>query len=483
MSEEKYVPQGAYLVCNKGAAITQLIVTNNQMCSIYGEGTATELDKVPLVNIMPFGVCSINNKDCVPVPIEWSPIQNDVEIGGGALINEESKLSCSVGGEVEIHFSKASAEAALPPPSKGWKDHVTGAFDWVEEKLDEGSDLTRDLLGVEEGSLMDSILSVPETYVDFQFGVAEGFIKGAGDTLEFVADVGVWTFNRSPPMAFFRMEQNAQEDWDMIKDLAGGGKNLLVWSYRSSALNLALNPTDWHEQQLANAAMAEMAMNHIGNMDARDWGNVGGYLAFEVAMEVATSGAGSARHINKVDNVADGARLLNQGGNITDLARGVENIDDFTDGTRAIEEAQNLGSVTNQVDELSNRPPRKPSDKNPNIDHSRTTNNPDGSTTYYDHDGNAVTYNSDGYPDFSPYSEAEFEIPNMDGTSSDFSKVYEKMKEEYGFNTQKEVRDWLKEQGLTPHHHQNGVTIQLVDTKIHNKFPHSGGASNLRNGN
>ena len=47
--------------------------------------------------------------------------------------------------------------------------------------------------------------------------------------------------------------------------------------------------------------------------------------------------------------------------------------------------------------------PRKPSDSNKNIDHSKTVVNADGSVSYTDLDGNTVLYNSNGYPDFSPY--------------------------------------------------------------------------------
>ena len=126
------------------------------------------------------------------------------------------------------------------------------------------------------------------------------------------------------------------------------------------------------------------------------------------------------------------------------------------------------------------RKPRQPSKDNPNIDHSKTTKNANGSTTYYDKNGNKVTYNKDGYPDFSEYSEAEFTVKGMDGTDKDFSKVYKKMKDEYGFKTQKEAKEWLSKEGLTPHHHTDGKTILLIDKSIHDKFPHTGGASILR---
>ena len=51
----------------------------------------------------------------------------------------------------------------------------------------------------------------------------------------------------------------------------------------------------------------------------------------------------------------------------------------------------------------------------------------------------------------------------------------------YNFITQKEAKDWLSENKITLHHHQDGFTIQFIPTDLHKNIPHSGGASILRN--
>ncbi|WP_461644097.1 SpvB/TcaC N-terminal domain-containing protein [Labilibaculum euxinus] len=87
----------------------------------------------------------------------------------------------------------------------------------------------------------------------------------------------------------------------------------------------------------------------------------------------------------------------------------------------------------------------------------------------------------DGLPDFSKWDLGKIEIDGMTGTKKDFSLAHKKMMKEYGFKTQKQVEDWLKEEGLTLHHMEDGIHLQLVPSDLHNNIPHIGGASMLRN--
>jgi len=57
MSE--YATSGAMLTCTCGAAPAQLQVTSNMMLSVQGNMVATTGDKAPMVNIMPFGTCTM----------------------------------------------------------------------------------------------------------------------------------------------------------------------------------------------------------------------------------------------------------------------------------------------------------------------------------------------------------------------------------------------------------------------------------------
>ena len=116
--------------------------------------------------------------------------------------------------------------------------------------------------------------------------------------------------------------------------------------------------------------------------------------------------------------------------------------------------------------------PRKPSDSNKNIDHSKTVVNTDGSVSYTDLDGNTVLYNSNGYPDFSPYKMTQAnDVAGMTGVySHDAALANAKV----GFKSTPEGYVW--------HHVEDGKTMQLIPQDIHQHFPHTGGASGLRNG-
>ncbi|MCD8193452.1 MAG: DUF6531 domain-containing protein [Tannerellaceae bacterium] len=100
-------------------------------------------------------------------------------------------------------------------------------------------------------------------------------------------------------------------------------------------------------------------------------------------------------------------------------------------------------------------------------------------------DVNSITKNKgiefkDGYPDFSPYSKGNYNFKDLDGTDKDFDKVYERVMKQKKLNSKNAAKEWLKAKGLTPHHHQNGRTIQLIPTALHKNVPHEGGASKLR---
>lgn len=117
---------------------------------------------------------------------------------------------------------------------------------------------------------------------------------------------------------------------------------------------------------------------------------------------------------------------------------------------------------------------RAPSPRQPNAvewirDGGKVQYHPDGSTTYLAKDGTAVTYSPDGYPDFSPYAKQQVEIFPMTGKGTgDFTRA-------------NQAAGLTKtEPGFTWHHVQDGKTMQLIPTKIHDQFPHTGGASIAR---
>jgi hypothetical protein len=89
----------------------------------------------------------------------------------------------------------------------------------------------------------------------------------------------------------------------------------------------------------------------------------------------------------------------------------------------------------------------------------------------------------DNRPNFKPWSEGslKFKKGELDGTKSDYNKVYKYMKDNYGFKSNNEAKNWLRENGLTPHH-LSDTEIQLVPTDLNNGIPHIGSASDMRGG-
>lgn len=83
--------------------------------------------------------------------------------------------------------------------------------------------------------------------------------------------------------------------------------------------------------------------------------------------------------------------------------------------------------------------------------------------TYTDWEGNSVSY-ADGYPDFKAggHVKAEVEIQQKGNRTTDFSDATAK-------------NGGTKPPDTTWHHHQNGTTMQAVDSKVHSRFTHIGG--------
>jgi hypothetical protein len=113
------VCMGAMLQCSFGVAPSSLVVlpANRVMT---GTPAATIMDGKPLVNVMPFGMCSspanpevaaataaalgvLTPMPCVPVtPAPWAPGAPTVTIGSMPALDSNSKLMCNWGGVIQI---------------------------------------------------------------------------------------------------------------------------------------------------------------------------------------------------------------------------------------------------------------------------------------------------------------------------------------------------------------------------------------------
>ena len=108
MSE--YVTSGAVMTCACGAAPSQLEVTSNTFYFIQGKLAATTADNVPMVNIRPFGTCTMKPTmggflPCIPAPTMWSGFVDSVRVGRGFPLLNTSTIQCAIGGMISFQNS------------------------------------------------------------------------------------------------------------------------------------------------------------------------------------------------------------------------------------------------------------------------------------------------------------------------------------------------------------------------------------------
>ena len=113
------VCMGAMLQCSFGAAPSTLaVLPANKVLTVTPD--ANIMDNKPMVNIMPFGMCSsmanptvaaataaalgaLTPMPCVPViPAPWAPGSPTVLIANMPALNSNSKLICAYAGVIQI---------------------------------------------------------------------------------------------------------------------------------------------------------------------------------------------------------------------------------------------------------------------------------------------------------------------------------------------------------------------------------------------
>jgi hypothetical protein len=83
---------------------------------------------------------------------------------------------------------------------------------------------------------------------------------------------------------------------------------------------------------------------------------------------------------------------------------------------------------------------------------------------------NGVRFTKEGFPDLTPYAKLKLPVEGMTGTTSDFALANKAV----GFSE--------TPAGYTWHHVEDGQTMLLVPTTLHQAVRHTGGAALLRNG-
>lgn len=110
---------GAMMACSFGMAPSTLMVTPMNK-TVSTMPIATIMDNIPMMNIMPFGMCSspanptvaaataaalgvLTPMPCIPVIVgPWAPGSPTVIIGNYPALNNTCKLMCSWGGVIQI---------------------------------------------------------------------------------------------------------------------------------------------------------------------------------------------------------------------------------------------------------------------------------------------------------------------------------------------------------------------------------------------
>ena len=110
---------GAMMTCSFGAAPSSLLVIRpTNLCS--GMPAANIMDHAPLVNVLPFAVCSspanptvaaataaalgvLTPMPCIPATAApWIPVKPTVLVGGMPALDSGSQLMCSWGGVIAV---------------------------------------------------------------------------------------------------------------------------------------------------------------------------------------------------------------------------------------------------------------------------------------------------------------------------------------------------------------------------------------------
>ena len=118
-----HVCNGALLQCSFGAAPSTFVVLPINRVLTSNQPAANIMDHIPMVNVMPFGVCSsaanptvaaataaamgvLTPMPCIPnTPSPWVPGSPTVLLANQPSLNDSSKLMCVWGGVISVQFA------------------------------------------------------------------------------------------------------------------------------------------------------------------------------------------------------------------------------------------------------------------------------------------------------------------------------------------------------------------------------------------
>ncbi|HCD9233744.1 DNA/RNA non-specific endonuclease [Elizabethkingia anophelis] len=189
---KKYVPEGAFLACDKGTSPSTLRVSNNKNTTIYGVPMASELDFIPFFNIKPMGLCTNPLKwstgvSCLPTIVTgWQQPKDGVKINGSRMLLEDSFCDCIFGGKINIFFDRSAAVKFGVGEGKMPTDYIKEGFDWLAEQEKQNRKARDQFLP----DWMKPVTGAVDWFNDLGSGLVEGAVNGVVGLGETIYQVG-----------------------------------------------------------------------------------------------------------------------------------------------------------------------------------------------------------------------------------------------------------------------------------------------------
>lgn len=240
---KKYIPEGAFISCDKGTSPSTLRVSNNEKTTIYNKPMATEADMLPFLNLKPCGFCTspikiaLSGIMCMPTVLQWDNPQDGVKINGNRMLKDDSTCKCVIGqGELKIFFDRNEAVKYSAGNGKMPTDYIKEGFDWIEENTKKGRaerdanspDWMKSLNHVSDW-FEDATTGLVEGVVDGVVGMGEGIYQMAQDPVGTAENIGhglKWLAERDMQMKQWMADpQNWKDAASSTYDWASKGEN------------------------------------------------------------------------------------------------------------------------------------------------------------------------------------------------------------------------------------------------------------------
>lgn len=511
--ELEYVVKDALMICDKGAAPGFFRPTHNMHIKISGCLVTNRMDMLPVVNIPTFGVCACTGCACMPAPTMWQKTYK-AKVKGQETLLARSYMPCALGGKIQF---VTSGQIPLPPDALedikelqengeqeeeegwGWLDtlelvpvvgSIVGAVregmkgNWGMMAMNIGF-LVMDVAGIVSLGATTAAATAGKAAVKAGVKVAAKTVakqtgktglktglkltaKGAAKTFTKSIDkiIGKASMGKLCVFACFPAGTKVHTDEGLrnIEDIRVGDR---VWSY---------------DEETGEQSLQEVLQTNVRESDH----TVELYTDGEKIETTAEHPFYTEEGWKDAADLQAGDRIVSRSGNPIEIKevsfqynpKKVYNFEVSNWHTYFVGALAWL--VHNAKKCLSEFVKRLPRVNGRWIGEAGESVWMSTKKVVKKIAPNGVPFKN-GYPDFSKWSKGRMKFKNLDGTSKDFDKVYERVAKLKGLKNKTQAKKYLKDKGLTPHHHQDGKTIELIPTELHKNIPHSGGASILRN--